>query len=293
MKHDSPAPARRDPRRRRRVLWCVAVALTVAALGGCAGEDPLFRDTGVTDYQAPDGLSCLPNGDGIISLDELAFRAGVKASYRVNQPGTQVGVNIAGEMVSGTTEWDFSSRSGNVFEAVLQPIDGAWYASHFPDADFAVASSAGGDTLQLLRVVGGESGSLQLLGLASKQPDRTLMVYDTPLALLRFPMTLGDKYVTKGSVSNGKLDGLPIATEDTYSVSIDARGSVRLPFVKLHKALRVRLDVTSKAAGGATATSRQVQWFAECYGEVVRAVSKRDEPAADFSQAVELRRLTF
>ncbi|MCA9671229.1 MAG: hypothetical protein KC503_36775 [Myxococcales bacterium] len=264
--------------------------LACVALGACAGEDPIFRDTGVTDYQAPDGLTCLPNGDGVISLDELAFKAGVKASYRVNPAGSQVGVNIAGEMVSGTLEWDFSSRSGNVFEAKLSPIDGTWYAQHFPDADFAVEAGASSDTLQLLRI---EGDSLQLLGLASKQPDRTLMIYDKPLALLRFPLEVGAKYVTTGSVTNGKLDGLPIATDDTYSVHIDASGTVRLPFVKLHKALRVRLDVTSRAVGGATATSRQVQWFAECYGEVVRAVSKRDEPAADFAQAVELRRLTF
>ncbi|MGZ3477278.1 MAG: hypothetical protein ACXWUG_27430, partial [Polyangiales bacterium] len=55
---------------------------------------------------------------------------------------------------------------------------------------------------------------------------------------------------------------------------------------------RVRTKVTvAPSAGGMPTSKRQVGFVAECFGEVVRATSKNDEPNPDFTTAVELRRL--
>jgi hypothetical protein len=267
------------------------IALLLAGVSACPGPNPILPEAGGDLQRVQDTLACRPNNDGVIELSELAFSPGLSARYRVNPPGTLVDVDVAGKLVDGRLQWELTSMEGNLVTVPVEPVAAtAWYAPHFPGASFAVGSDAVGETLQLFRLEGSE---LLLLGLASRKPEATLMVYDKPVTSLRFPLRQGDSISSVGRVNNGKLDGLPIATEDTYQVTVDAIGSVRLPYLVLHNSLRVRIAVTSSAVGGARATVRQAQWFHECYGEVARAVSRRDEPSPDFTRATELRRLSF
>lgn len=267
------------------------VAWLLSSLTACPGPNPILPEAGGDLQHVPDTLACRPNNDGIIELSELAFHPGLSARYRVNPPGTLVDVDVAGKLVDGRLQWELTSMEGDLVTVPVEPVAAtAWYAPHFPGASFAVGSDALGETLQLFRLEGSE---LLLLGLASRKPEATLMIYDKPVTSLRFPLRQGDSMSSVGRVNNGKLGGLPIATEDTYQVTVDAIGSVRLPYLVLHNTLRVRITVTSSAVGGARVTVRQAQWFHECYGEVARAVSRRDEPSPDFVKAIELRRLSF
>jgi hypothetical protein len=263
--------------------------LPLLLLAACPGPTPAL-DGGADFQRLGDSLSCQPNNDGVIDVAELKFLPNLSASYLVNPPGTLVDVDLEGAIVGGVREWDFSSTAGNVATVDVEPVDKLWFASRFPSATFALGSDVKAETLQVFRI---EQDRLLLLGIASRKPDVTLMIYDTPILSLRFPLREGDSFDAKSTVTNGKLNGLPIATEDTYSVKIDAAGTVRLPFVKLQRSLRLRIVVTSKAVGGVSATVRQAQWFHECYGEVVRAVSQRDEAKDGFTKSVELRRLSF
>ena len=268
-----------------------AALVLIPCLCGCPGPNPILADGGDLQRTA-DALACQPNNDGIIALSELAFAPGLAASYRVNPPGTLVDVDVAGTLVDGKLQWDFTSvASSSVVTIPVEAVtSGLWYAKHFPTASFAVGSDASGETLQIFRL---EGSSLLLLGIASRRPDWTLLVYDQPVTSLRFPLEVGAVVSSKASANNGKLNGLPVATEDTYEVRVDAVGNVRLPFLTLQNSLRVLVSVTSRAVGGASATTRQAQWFHECYGEVARAISQRDESSAVFTRAVELRRLSF
>ncbi len=267
------------------------LALTLVA-AGCAGPDPTFNDAGWDYGVAPDMLSCLPNNDGVIQQNELNFVLGLPAvNFRANPPGTTVGLKPAGAMVNGKLEWDFSSLAGQIVKLKVDPVAGTWYAKHFPTGDLAMVTSVKGDTLQILDV---EDGKVNLLGLASRKPDYTLTIYDPPIAAMRFPLRKGLKFRATSTLKNGsKINGLPVITQDTYDIAINTEGVLRLPHLKLHRVLLIETLVTSKTLGGVTNTTRQLQWFSECYGEVVRALSQINEKKPLFTTAMELRRLAF
>jgi len=264
-----------------------------ASIAACAGPNPVVPDGSVRYTPLGDGatLACLPNNDGVIDQDEVNFITGLSASVLVNPPGTAAQLDPRGELIDGQRRWAFTSRSGRVAELAVEPVEGTWFAEHFPRGDIAMAVTAQGGTLQVLRI---EQGQVALLGLASREPDTTLTVYDPPVVAMRFPLRVGLSFSSTAVLAEGsKINGLPVFTRDTYEVSIKTEGVLDLPHLRLHRVLLLETLVTIKTVGGATVTTRQLQWFAECYGEVVRALSKTDEPDALFSEAVELRRLAL
>lgn len=132
------------------------------------------------------------------------------------------------------------------------------------------------------------------MGLASREPDKTLTIYEPPIVALKFPLEAGLTYSSSATLKEGsKVDGLPVYTEDTYSTTIRAEGNLRLPHLRLHRTLRVETEVTIRTLGGVVTKTRQLQWFSECYGEVVRALSQTDESDPLFVKATELRRLSL
>ncbi len=271
----------------------LALALTGA---GCAGPNPTLPDGGQDDFTlAGDTLGCLPDNDGAIQASELPFAPGLTAAYRANPPGTLVGLDPAGRQVEGKLEWDFSSTAGNIYPVTTEPLAGKWFAGHFPTGDLATGVTVSGDLYQVLQL---QPDRVLLLGLASRTPDTqpgyTLIVYDPPVVAMRYPLQQGLRFTSTGTTRAGAtLKGLAVHMVDTYEVAIRTEGVVRLPNLRLHRALLVETTVTSKTVGGVSAVTRQLQWFAECYGEVVRAISQTNEPQALFTTASELRRLSF
>lgn len=258
---------------------------------GCPGPDPSYSD-GAVDYTlVADSLGCLPDNDGVISRDELVFKAGLAASYRANPPGTLAPLSPKGKLVNGKVEWDFSSIDGVVVKLKVEQVTGTWFAKHFPSGNLAMVTTVKGDTLQVLQV---ESDRVLLLGLASRKPDYTLTIYDPPVTAMKFPLKKGLKFSSTSSLKDGsKINGLAVHTKDTYEVSINTEGVLRLPQLKLHRTLLIETKVTSRTLGGITATTHQLQWFSECYGEVVRALSQVNEKNMLFTKALELRRLAL
>ena len=262
-----------------------------ALLVGCPGPDPTYSD-GAVDYQLlTDSLGCLPDNDGKIERSELLFKAGLAASYRSNPPGTLAPLSPKGKLVDGKTEWDFSAADGVVVKLEVGKVQGTWFANHFPTGNLAAVTSIKGDTLQVLEV---RSDRVLLLGLASRKKDVTLTVYDPPVVAMRFPLRKGLKFSSTSSLKDGsKINGMPVHTKDTYEVSINTEGVLRLPHLKLHRTPLIETKVTSRTVGGVTVTTQQLQWFSECYGEVVRALSQVNEKQSLFTKAMELRRLAL
>ena len=163
-------------------------------------------------------------------------------------------------------------------------------AGRFPGASFAVESAPGSGVFQLLSL---DNQALWLFGIDSAD-GQTVLPYDQPVALLRFPLAPGDAWRATGTVSDGTTAGLPYRGTDTYQVSDVATGALALPGVHFNQVHRVPTTITvAPAAGGDMVTRRQSSFYGECLGEVARATSSDGESSDDFTRAAELRRLSL
>jgi hypothetical protein len=265
----------------------VIVSMVVMA-GGCGSNK--------TPQPGVDGgsLSCLPNLDGRIDVSELPVAFDQVAEYFVDNNAT---VNLAGGVDGeGVRVWSFADSADSATRQALsaESVTDKWYAGQFPGAQWANSDLAGAiDSVFRL-----DDSGLWLLGQASRQPDppsgRTLIVYQTPVAVLRLPLERGMEWTEVGEVVDGEINGLPYRATDTYVIRVSDSGRVELPLVKFSPAFKVETAVdVVPALGGVTVSRRQTSFFFECFGELVRATSRDDESQADFSTAAELRRFAL
>jgi hypothetical protein len=269
-------------------------------LAGCPGPDPVVPDGSTADYfviRDKGTVACTGNNNGEIALDELLFEAGLSASYRINPPGTLVDVDAAGQVIEGKLLWDHASLAGVVAQLDVERVEGTWYEQHFtnPRPSFAIGVDLKADNLQVLYL--DEAGDrMLLLGVVSREPDVTLLIYQPPVEIMRFPLRAGTKFSSTGKVENGLLNKLPVSTNDTYEVEVDNEGTVQLPTLDLRRSLRMRVKATVRTMGGQEVHNYQAQWFHECFGEVVRAVAQpRTDgtwPDPNLFKAQEYRRLS-
>ncbi len=273
-------------------------ALMLLALGAVACGDnesvPVERQsyTGPT----PEPLTCVPNLDGKIETSEVAAAIGIPISYLVSPAGAERVVDVVGISGKDGLVWDFATDFQDDQTAKIVPteITGKWYAASFPPDAFVTPFDAGGSVENIVRQ---NEQALQLLGVASRDENppegKTLLVYDAPVDVLRFPIAPGVSFVSTGTTKNATLRGLPYAGKDIYEVKVDATGAVSLPALAFTQAHRVRTRVTVEPSVGVSTSRRQVSYFFECFAEVVRVTSRADEASEDFTIAAELRRIGF
>lgn len=261
-------------------------------LAGCAPANPIGLDYDALYGAAPD-LSplCTGNNDGVIDRSELLFPLGASVRYLLNPLGTTVTVDSEGKTGGADgPELDLSSSAGDVYEFQLIDVAQQWFAGSFPDATYAVLSDVGSGTLGIYRVT---ASSLLILGFASTDPNSTLIVYDKPVEALRFPVKVGQSWVTTAHITNGKIQNRPYAGADTYEVNVDEHAAVVLPYLRITGALRVRVNLTQAVPGGLAITHIQKLFYRECFGELGRIVSLPGEKNPAFTTAAEFRRLAL
>jgi hypothetical protein len=280
--------------RARRVSGTLG-ALAALSLLSCGENQTRSPQNAAFEGGAPAPLACVPNLDGKIDANELAPAFGVEARYLVNPAGESRTVDLAGRVdANGVRVWDYSTPfvDDRIATIVAQKPDDKWYAGSFPGAEFVTPLDLAGTTVSIYART---PEQIRLLGLASTDPDppdgKTLLVYDPPVVLYELPLVPGSTHTSTGTTKNATLRGQPYAGRDTYEVSVDAAGKLVLPDITFTQALRVRTRVTVEPIAGEPRTQRQVSFFFECFGEVARATSADGEPAEDFSNATELRRL--
>lgn len=268
-----------------------ALSLCAACSDGAANPEARGSYTG----PPPQKLSCVPNLDGRIDAAELQPAIGITLSYLVSPAGTERTVNVAGTVDGkGKHYWDMRVDYASDQLAGIEPtaIKGKWYESSFPADAFVAPFDAAGSIEQILRE---DDKAVSLLGLASGKKDppdgRTLLVYNQPVSLLRFPIQPGEKFVSTGTIQNGMLHGLPYAGKDIYEVNDDATGELGLPDFTFTQVHRIRTKVTNQPAVGTSTTQEQVSFYFECFAEVARITSQENETKADFTKASEVRRL--
>ena len=265
------------------------------ALVACGDNQTHPAQNAAYEAGAPAPLACVPNLDGKIDANELAPAYGVAARYLVNPSGQTRTIDLLGRVEAGGARvWDYSVPfvDDRIATVVAEKPDDKWYAGSFPGAEFVTPLDLSGRTVTVYARTANE---IRILGIASAEANpaegKTLLVYDPPVVLYKLPLIPGSTHKSTSTTKNATLRGQPYAGRDTYEVNVDAAGKVILPDITFSQALRVRTLVTIEPIAGTTTTQRQVSFFFECFGEVVRATSAANEPSADFSNVTELRRL--
>jgi len=273
-----------------RLLATLATLLPIF-VGACLGADGPLPGSDGGYVTVPDlGSGCVTDNDGVLARAELPLALGVSLRYLENPLGTVAMVDPVGQDSSEGPAWDFTSTAGEAVELPILPVVGTWFEDSFPGATYATYTDFGSKTLGVFRLT---ETALEILGFASEAPNKTLLVYDKPVASLRFPLQQGDGWVMTGKIVNGLFNGLPVAETDTYRVSVDARGVAVLPFLRIANTLRVRVELDQALPGGGITHTIQLLYFRECAGEVGRMVSTPNETNANFTSAAVFRRLAL
>ena len=257
-------------------------------------------DTSVQPDTGPDVQNppvCIQDNDGTILASELPVAFEASPNYVANPVGSTVAVSPHGDVDDGTQTWDFRDIPSQSAGALFVDKPGAyWFAEHFPGATFVSPLTPRDPSV--LAVYQADTTGVRLMGLGSESPEpagqKTLMVYDEPLDLLRFPIKLGDTHTATTSFTNALLQGTPNAGEETYTVHVDAMGTVKLPVFTVENCLRVRIDIDQRFVISTSADpihSIQYLFLHECVGEIARISSKSGETSGDFSEAHEFRML--
>lgn len=276
----------------RSTLVLLVLAAPIAACGPADPRVSPGSDGGFVPLPDSGLPACRGNNDGVVSRDEVVFAPGVEVRYRINPPDTLAPVDVQGQgRPDGTHVWDFSSDAGDVVSLSLVEAGGQWFAPSFPGAQYAARLDPRTSVVGVYRA---DASEVDLLGAASEaETDGTLLRYDRPLPILRFPLRVGDSWSTEATVLDGRVGGTPVASRDRYDVTVDASGELRLGILTFARTLRVRVEVTQHFPAGPGTRRIQYLWLTECYGEVARITSQDGEVDPSFGQAVEYRRLGF
>jgi hypothetical protein len=193
----------------RRALFGSVALACLALATGCGDNLSVLPDGSDGSRLGDAPLACLPNLDGRIDASELAPVLGVAASYRVSPPGESRAVDVVGTVdAQGVRRWRFDAAapSDRTVALTASSLEGRWFASSFPHASFVAPLDA---EVTLLGVYSHDADALWLHGLASSEENpkagKTLLVYDAPLAVYRFPLAVGASYTSKGHVTGGTL----------------------------------------------------------------------------------------
>lgn len=241
-------------------------------------------DDGLTPA-APDGgaaaVRCAPDLDGRITADELPIAAA--AAYLVS--AGERAVDLSGP------PWALAEDAPGdqkIATAAIE-LDERWYAERFPGGQVARPVDRPG-TLEAIYSLDGDA--LWLHGLASREPEPPIALpYRAPVPLVRLPLVAGASWDAEAEVDDGVLYGLPYRGTDSYQIEVDgAAGELALPHATFTGVLRMRTSRSNAPSGAAPITWRQVSFFAECQGELARAVSRPGEPTAEFDVAAEIWR---
>ena len=272
-------------------LLCGYWVALATLVGGCGESVPGGGD------EEPPLTECVANLDGQIDADELPMVPGIEVRYTRNSEPVDVDLDGMDDGTGGVL-WDFSDGPTDVGATLeLLAPDEAPHAELFPEMTYAAPLLV--ESPELLGYFHrGTSADgvdvLAMLGMATTDDvppaSRTVVVYDTPLVLYRFPLALADTWEQTVTYRDATTLGLPNQGVEHYTFVVDAAGTARLPGgIEVSDVLRVRVEteqILAVQVGEPAYETHQMLWIRPCFGELARAVSS--EP--DFAPVEEFRR---
>ncbi|MFH1808567.1 MAG: hypothetical protein ABIJ09_07475 [Pseudomonadota bacterium] len=261
-----------------------------------AGHDDASTDAAAPDATLDDGGAPLcPPWDQVITRSEMNLGPGLSGHFRAIAPDQPVTVNLVPTQTSGGLLWDFSAAASGEHSVVLETLSpaGTWWAADYPDASYANLLQIGGDVLGVFRV---DSDQVVMLGVVSVDADRIDLSYDPPVVVYRFPLQVGDSWVTESTVT-GIYEGVLTGFYEDYSYSVEVAGQARVP-AGTFDVLQLRMERVNRVPTlnpffFLTTTTLKYQFVAQCYGTVAVVGSQDDEDADPFTTAREYTRLGF
>jgi len=275
------------------------------------GDADLDATDAAVDKQEQDGEPdadpsvCKPNGDGTITAAEMPLGPGFSSMFRVSR-GVSAFTSQP-DCSSGTCQWDLVDVGGVTADepSATLALDGKWFASLEGFATATYTSrladfklTFGGipvcDQVQMGVFEVNDAG-LFLLGIVSEfAADGTTLVYDKPVPLLVFPMSVGTAWsvdtVARGQLCNSVYD---YNISQTYTSTVDQIGRVQTPYGNFDNVLRVNTLMERHMGVGVTATKAITHTYvAECFTTIAAAVSEEGASGTEFEGASEVRRLT-
>lgn len=248
---------------------------------------------------------CKPDGDGIITAAEMPLGPGFNANFRVSENIDPF--DSRPDCSSGTCVWDLVDVGGVTSEdlSATESLEGKWYegikgfetatyASRMTEFKLGYAGMTICDQVQYGVFEVNEFG-LFLLGVVSEfEEDGTSLVYDEPVPLLVFPMSVGTTWqvetTARGQLCNSVFD---YDISQTYTSEVDAIGRVRTPYGDFDDVLRVNTLVERHMGVGVTATKLVTHTFvAECFTTIAAVSSPEGHGEPELDAAAEVRRLT-
>jgi hypothetical protein len=277
--------------------------------GGTDGGGPTDDAMVSADGSGPETSSdaaisgCSPNNDGTITREEVPIAAGLHATYKIGSnedlpAGYVTGVVGAG----GKRTWDFSAPLASDVGVLVetQSLKGKYYETTYPNATYATKLSNSSD---LLGVFETSPGALLLRGVVSPAmggtngSNGTQLTYTPGVSILAFPLIINAMWSTD-SAATGTAAGIPLAlaakTQEKYDSKVDAAGTLKTP-LGTFDVLRVQVLLTRTVGTAPFTTVTTVRTFAfvtECYGTIATVTSSDNETAAEFTHAVEIRRIS-
>ncbi len=255
--------------------------LLACSLGlGCSeNKTPFGPDSGI----APELTSCIPNLDGVLTRAEIPTLLSTEVSYLVSGATS---VELGGGDIDFRAEYPGETKQGMTAE----PIRSQWFANEFPADGIVVQLTGAGESFAILRST---ESAILLLGIVSELENHTLLQYESPIDLYRFPLREGDAWQQESAVV-GTLASVPYNGSDRYSVEVGGLVSVALPHLRFTSARRIQTSITSDSgAAGVVVVRQQLSLLSECFGEIARAVSQDNETESNFTTAAELWRFSL
>lgn len=231
--------------------------------------------------------ACVPDGLAEITADELPIALGATVAYYAGTDRT-----IDQRAQSGI--WNFGEERADDDVIALGPVAlrDQWYAASFPAGHFVVDAGGG-----LAGIYHQDAQALWLDGTASHDEmpagGKTLIVYPQALAVLRFPIRVGDAFVSSATLANVTINGLPFNGTDELAIEVVDAGELVVPYVEFSPVLRVRTYAERRPSSGGATSRRQTLFLFDCFGEIARAESRPDETNPDFSNAAYVRRFAL
>lgn len=231
--------------------------------------------------------ACVPDGLGEITADELPIALGATVTY-------YAGTNRTIDQQAQAGVWNLGEERADDDVIALGPValHDQWYAASFPTGQFVVDAGGG-----LAGIYHQDAQALWLDGTASHDEmpasGKTLIVYPQPLAVLRFPIRVGDAYAQAATLANVTINGLPFNGTDELSIDVADSGELVVPYVEFSPVLRVRTHAVRRPSNGGATSRRQTLFLFDCFGEIARAESRPDETNPDFTNAAYVRRFAL